>query len=289
MRTVTTGPRGSASQILGFLACVQFSVFVCAGHAQGQNLFGPPDGDNEYAAIGTVRDPVNLSHATGGDGITLMEEYRGFLFDGGPGTYNGGHIRLTPVIKEVLVQLCVMDDYMADRGTGEGVNPNLVANIDLYAVMKDFSNFYSDRLRGAGIHLYWSMTPFTMPTEPHTYTNGEYCASLYRHTGNITIQKRLPGASQLAVITNAGAWVYNDLRLSEENPQKYAQLFKETGLYRGPQLFIMAHESAHLLGLDDDYTGTGTIMQKFCPLSQIRFSPSELQGIDVKGRRSIAP
>lgn len=356
-----------------FWACAQLLVLVCAGHAQGQSPFGPPDGDNEYAAIGTIRAPGNLAHATEGDGITLMEEYRGFLFDGGPGTFNGGHTRLTPVIKEVLIQLCVMDDYMADRGTGEGVNPNLTSNLDLDAVMKEVSNFYIDKMRGAGIHLYWSKTPFTMPVEPHTYTNGEYCANLYRHSGSITIQKRLPGSNQLTVITNAGAWVYNDLRLSIENPQKHEQLFKETGLYRGPQLFIyrnrddvrgrhfikviipsrmvfrdthgkcrmaadvnawtspvgdpyqfsgvcvdllnladenifgtdglhyahgwiaehlkyaIAHEIAHLLGLDDDYTGTGTLMQKFCPLNQIRFSPLELQGIDVKGRRSVAP
>lgn len=53
------------------------------------------------------------------------------------------------------------------------------------SAMQAVAQFYAHPQRGAGIDLYWVRTPFSMPTMPYDYDDGEHVANLYRHTGTI--------------------------------------------------------------------------------------------------------
>ncbi len=66
-----------------------------------------PDLDNEEAdSDGSGPYPAMASI---GDGLMIREEYRGYIFDGGPGTTPGGHKRLSVARKELLVECSEMD------------------------------------------------------------------------------------------------------------------------------------------------------------------------------------
>jgi hypothetical protein len=120
-----------------------------------------PDGDTGLLGFGGVGEHgPNSRHRTSGDGRNFCEEYRGHILDGGghyflnPGkSHPGGHIRLSPVIKELLVEVDAMggmtNPYLADA-VGEAAKRNTIADW-----MKDVSAGVSQKNDGAGFHLYY--------------------------------------------------------------------------------------------------------------------------------------
>ena len=86
----------------------------------------------------------NLPGETG-DAHEVKEEYRGYILDGGSGGFTGGHIRLDPARKEILVE--------ADRAA---VLNNLPEG-GLKGVLNGASGVFSNPTRGAGIYMYWLM------------------------------------------------------------------------------------------------------------------------------------
>jgi hypothetical protein len=84
-----------------------------------------------------------------GDAHTILEEYRGYILDGGgyngagANGHTGGHIRLDPARKEILVEV--------DRAA----TLNNIPNNDLPAILNGASKVFSNAARGAGIYMYW--------------------------------------------------------------------------------------------------------------------------------------
>ncbi|MFA7054359.1 MAG: hypothetical protein WC328_15205 [Kiritimatiellia bacterium] len=68
---------------------------------------------------------------------------------------------------------------------GDVTNPSAMQAYSLASSMQAVAQFYAHPQRGAGIDLYWVRTPFSMPTMPYDYDDGEHVANLYRHTGTI--------------------------------------------------------------------------------------------------------
>ncbi len=109
-----------------------------------------PAVDNELADPDGVGGPLS-PQAEAGDAHTVMEEYRGYILDGGGLDGNGvnghagGHIRLDPARKEILVEV--------DRAA---VLNNVPGN-DLKPILNGASGVFSQATRGAGIYMYWLM------------------------------------------------------------------------------------------------------------------------------------
>jgi hypothetical protein len=88
-------------------------------------------------------------HKEGGDAHTILEEYRGYILDGGglngqgAGGRAGGHMRLDPARKEILVEV----DHVAGL---QDVPGNSLRNI-----LDGASKVFSNADRGAGIYMYY--------------------------------------------------------------------------------------------------------------------------------------
>lgn len=203
-------------------------------HGTAAPFFGL-DWDGELAALGTKRTDGPRSHAAGGDGLSVWKEYRGYWVDGGAHTTDPGHVALSPVDKDLLVQVMVQDDYLADLGTGAAVNAAAVQALDLSSVMHEVAKFYSHPTRGLGINLYWVFTPFTMPVTPHTYSNdNEFVSNLYRYTGDIHYTGQ--------TITNGSLWIREDRKLLVDDPIRHREVFAngddETAIVKQTSKFI---------------------------------------------------
>jgi hypothetical protein len=89
-----------------------------------------------------------------GDAHTIVEEYRGYILDGGgldgagANGHAGGHIRLDPARKEILVE--VDRAAVLNNVPGGGA---LEAN--LKAILNGSSKVFSNAQRGAGIYMYY--------------------------------------------------------------------------------------------------------------------------------------
>jgi hypothetical protein len=89
-----------------------------------------------------------------GDGHNILEEYRGYILDGGGfdgagnNGFTGGHIRLDPARKEILVE--------ADRAATLNNVPGTGAlDEKLKSIMNGASKVFSNADRGAGIYMYY--------------------------------------------------------------------------------------------------------------------------------------
>jgi hypothetical protein len=113
------------------------------------------------AQIMAGHPPDSHEHDAIGDGRTILEEYRGFILDGGgfdwTGVTNhqGGHARLIPAIKELLVEV----DVMENPGGGSNL-PNLATTT---AWMNEVSAGVSQAADGAGYYLYFVLSDMATP------------------------------------------------------------------------------------------------------------------------------
>jgi len=204
-------------------------------------LFQDPNWDDEPAMLGWQHYYYGLTHASGGDGLTVRQEYRGYWVDGGKDFTNAQHVALSPFRKELLVQVAAEDDYLSGLGTGDATNSDAVQAFNVNAVMQDVAKFYGDMSNGMGIDLYWVRTPFTMPTESHTYANGEVVANLYKHTGTNYYTASDAFADGEQAVINSTIWVYRDDRLKKENPEKFRNVFGAVNV--GAGLFIQKNRN----------------------------------------------
>jgi hypothetical protein len=126
-----------------------------------------PDGDTGLLGFGGVGEHgPNSRHRTSGDGRNFWEEYRGHILDGGghyflnPGkSHPGGHIRLSPVIKELLVEVDAMG--------GIAHLPAIVNGNELprrAAIVGWMNEVARGESRGAGFMMYYVLDDVNTPT-----------------------------------------------------------------------------------------------------------------------------
>ncbi|MBL8794950.1 MAG: hypothetical protein JNM56_13660, partial [Planctomycetia bacterium] len=95
-------------------------------------------------------------HKTTGDALTMLEEYRGFILDGGGHDGDGanpiasGHNRLSPAIKELLVEV---DAMVFAQGNTPGIVNRPPGGFS--SALNKASQGFSDKNTGAGIRMYW--------------------------------------------------------------------------------------------------------------------------------------
>ena len=170
---------GPALASLVALCAVALSVAAVLGD--------PPAGthpDTEPAMLGRLRTNGEFSHAAPGDGLTTLDEYRGFFFDGP----NTGHTRLSFAAKELLVQVEVIPGI---EGTAI-VNTNFtLAEIDLKEdILNPVCAFFADPERGLGFRMYWVFTPFSFDGPPLQSSDGAHSVEhAYRYHGAIYNRK----------------------------------------------------------------------------------------------------
>ena len=113
------------------------------------NELSDPDGVGALVKQGVLNAANPLDPGENGDAHTVLEEYRGYILDGGGldgaglNGHTGGHIRLDPARKEILIEV--------DRAA---VVNNIPAG-GLQGVMTKASGVFSNAARGAGIYMYY--------------------------------------------------------------------------------------------------------------------------------------
>jgi hypothetical protein len=121
------------------------------------------DGGNDMPTMGEWRwnaaqNKFVLNAESPGDSLSVFQEYRGFVFDGGgadgDGTFTSGqgHTRLSAAYKELLVEADVMD------GVAQGNVPGVERRInydDVRTVLRKVSVGFADKWTGADIRVYW--------------------------------------------------------------------------------------------------------------------------------------
>ncbi len=93
-------------------------------------------------------------HETEGDGLTVFEEYRGFMLDGGRdenGPHDGGHRRLSPARKECLVHVSMIPGLPAD-GQPENFMPGI-------------AELYNHPTDGVLVDIHWIVTEQDYPDD----------------------------------------------------------------------------------------------------------------------------
>jgi hypothetical protein len=119
----------------------------------GNDFFGAADDKEERDPDGANTDggTDQPQQKTAGDSLSVLQEYRGFILDGGPGGFAGGHKRLSPAQKGLLVETDAMTGvtHMPTRADLEGVLGDVVAN-------------FSDATDGAGVFVYWVIDQFNV-------------------------------------------------------------------------------------------------------------------------------
>jgi len=121
-------------------------------------LYADPLGDDEPAALGVRRTDGTYSHADTGDGLSVMDEYRGYVLDGGADFTSTRHVRLSPALKELLVQV----NELPGMASQNSFNPAALSAYSFNSVMQQVAQFYCHPTRGLGIDLYWCRRDFTV-------------------------------------------------------------------------------------------------------------------------------
>ncbi len=121
---------------------------------EGRDVDSPPGSPGTDTDGGRNMVP----HKTPGDSLTTLQEYRGFILDGGgfdgagANGHAGGHKRLSPAYKELLVEVDAMSGFAA-----------ALTPAQLTAVLGAVANGYSNATNGAGIRVYWVVDEASVP------------------------------------------------------------------------------------------------------------------------------
>ena len=154
-----------------------------------------------------------VAHKTPGDSLTPNQEYRGYVLDGGgfdgagANGHQGGHKRLSPVYKELLLEV----DAMA----GVAAMPTAA---QLAAVLETVAKGYSDANNGAGIRVYWVMdesaatheifaSDVTERTWASTHSNGQLGEFVHLIFADAE-WRALYGVTKLQTTDEGGAFVF---------------------------------------------------------------------------------
>ena len=174
--------------------------------------WGSATNDTELAELGLMRTDGDYSHGAGGDGLSILDEYRGYVLDGGTNGFAAGHHRLSFSRKELLVEVSELPS-LAEKGANS-LNPAAATNFNSHAVMTAVADFYSNPTRGMGIDLYWATDVLTLIPVGISISNPETneiifsSTDLYRYFGIIVYY----GNNYHAEIDNASMHVMNDTR-----------------------------------------------------------------------------
>jgi hypothetical protein len=141
--------------------------------------------------------------ADDGDGLTAMEEYRGFFLDGGPGVAHPQHRRLSVARKELLVECSVMEGISSTVGSlaipdsefeDEGNDANVFAQVfDLDSSMAMVADFFakevtagqhdgSEYFMGAAMDMWWVKDKLNDGANDLVLENGA-AVSNYKYSG----------------------------------------------------------------------------------------------------------
>jgi len=110
------------------------------------------------------------THKAGGDGLSVLQEYRGFILDGGFGASDdddqGQHIRISPAHKELLVEVDSMQN-VPWFGAGQPENDDGEAVQDNELVTKAM-NQASQGFTGANIRMYYVLDQLDIGAQNNT-------------------------------------------------------------------------------------------------------------------------
>jgi hypothetical protein len=171
--------------------------------------FESPDPDGSTNMLGFSAAGATGRHADGkdgvGDGRKLLEEYRGYILDGGGfdwdgnTTFSGGHVRLSPVYKELLVEVDAMAGitYFAPGQPGAAAGLETTLHIWMDAVARGVAQ----TIDGAGFRMYYVLDQLSTPA-----VNGWFDTEELQHYLNMrrTISSPIPGATQLQFVKELG-------------------------------------------------------------------------------------
>ncbi len=99
-----------------------------------------------------------------GDGLTVLQEYRGYILDNGVAMNGQSHKRMSLARKELLVE--VREEANMTQGQGPETNQAVLATFDSTAAFEATRDFYLDQQQGAEIDLYWVELELEVPNEP---------------------------------------------------------------------------------------------------------------------------
>ena len=199
-------------------------------------ITAPPfamDWDEEPAALGNARTDGSYSHGSTGDGLTVWQEYRGYTVDGGAGFIGKRHVRLSPVDKELLVQVNTQGEYYTDVGTGGAVMQSPIWIFGTDYAMSDVAYFFSDPLKGAGINLYWVKRDF-VPLQGPAIMNR---TNAYRYEGDMVYTPKQGVQPPITGDLNGKTWISADAEysafLGRPNRAQYYSVFPPAnGIFR---------------------------------------------------------
>ena len=201
-------------------------------------------------------DSAQAPHKEIGDGISLWEEYRGYILDGGwnGGTFHqGGYGRLSPVSKELLVEV----DAMA------GVT-NITGRSSVAVWMNFVSLGMAKKDHGTGIRLYYVIDQMDCPHDlfatnaneddsaslrdyAEQYVNNELWGFVYViFADEVTDPSPKSYSESLGVtVSNRGSYVWVDMIKAASVEKGYE--------FRQGVISIAAHEITHKI-IDDPGT-----------------------------------
>lgn len=159
--------------------------------------FGPGEGvDIELA------DPDGAgalwAQAETGDAHTVLEEYRGYVLDGGgldgagANGHAGGHVRLDPARKEILIEV----DRAAVVKNVPGAGNDVTAKLG--AIMTGASGVFSEATRGAGIRMYWLMDEDALDLPENTVNNAPKVKTAFRNSRDTAADRPTQTPASLA-------------------------------------------------------------------------------------------
>ena len=214
-----------------------------------------PDPDGAGALVEQGKPAPNLPGETG-DAHTVKEEYRGYVLDGGSGGFGGGHIRLDPARKEILVEV----DRAAVLNNVPGAGND--TNAKLKTILNGASGVFSHPTRGAGIYMYWLMDEDALAAPTRAQNDSSEALEISRDTASarlsatpnlatdfihvLFVDKDLGGSADSR---NSGVLVRRGSTVSTtELNTKYGP-GNVMGVVNIPEAFmtVVAHEIVHML------------------------------------------
>ena len=208
-----------------------------------------PDAD----AMSNTDGGRNLpAHQRAGDRLFVFQEYRGFVLDGGgfegdgSNGHSGGHKRLSPVHKELLVEV----DSMVFK---DGATPGIVhgSNSLIDTALATASKGFSNKDKGSGILMYWVRSEKDLKYKEFA-TDKLLLKEMAARRTNPTSPKlkrdfvhlMFFGKSPASVTVESGAWT-NDYTLKKDE--------------HGSMLFLDRIYSVYTAEKPDDYPFAATV------------------------------
>jgi hypothetical protein len=188
----------------------QYSTSLDNTISQLQSTWPQLSGDKEE------KDPDKsgplFSHATAGDGLDVVKEYRGYLTDGGSNT-SGGYKRLSVSRKEVLIEVSEMSGIQGAIAGGT----NNTANYSLSSSMQATESFYRSKY---GVETFWVIDSI-VPGAAVAYGDGTGRTNAYISSDSATTSSTGNGPFNMG----GANFVWDDQRLKVVNPAAYASMF----------------------------------------------------------------